>query len=64
AMVFKYSPHAVFLYRPEEERAEVAMLAPYAESLTAKDGKPTIYVCRNFSCEAPTHQLEDALDRI
>ena len=28
----------------------------------ARDGEPTLYVCRSFTCSPPTHTIEDALE--
>jgi uncharacterized protein YyaL (SSP411 family) len=41
--------------------------APFAKSLTAIDGKPTAYVCKNFACELPvttSAELSRVLDSV
>jgi len=51
----KFLPNKVVLFRPtDEESPEITRIAPYVESHTSLDSKPTAYVCRNFSCELPT----------
>jgi len=37
-----------------EDDGELATLVPFAESLPARDGKPTAYVCVDFACRLPT----------
>jgi uncharacterized protein YyaL (SSP411 family) len=50
------------LARPEGELgARIAALAPYTAEQVARDGKLTLYLCRNFACEQPTHDLEHIL---
>jgi uncharacterized protein YyaL (SSP411 family) len=36
-----------------EDDGELATLVPFAESLPARDGKPTAYVCVNYACRLP-----------
>jgi uncharacterized protein len=36
---------------------DTTALAPYTESMKSLDGKTTAYVCRNFACEPPTHEV-------
>ena len=51
----RYLPFAVHVpVAPGEAASRVAALLPFAGSLTARDGRPTAYVCRNFACERPT----------
>lgn len=37
---------------------------PLLKGKTAKDGKATIYVCYNKTCQRPVHRLEEALEQI
>lgn len=36
------------------EAAKLAALLPWIGAYAMKDGRPTAYVCRNFSCDSPT----------
>ncbi len=48
--------HAV--YQPRKVVLGVAgPVEPFARTLTAKDGKPTAYVCTGTSCQPPTHDV-------
>jgi uncharacterized protein YyaL (SSP411 family) len=57
----RYLPHKVLLYRPTSNQA-ITKLAPFAASQEPLDGQATAYVCRDFACKAPTHDIEEALD--
>lgn len=49
-----FRPNQVILLRTPENAASLASIAPYTETQTSLDGKATAYVCRDFSCKAPT----------
>jgi uncharacterized protein YyaL (SSP411 family) len=65
-----YLPGRVLSVRPPTEDA----LAPWLDALgvekappiwasrVARNGQPTIYVCRSRTCSPPVHDVEDALD--
>ena len=51
----RYLPNKVVLFKPASApQHPISDLAPYTESMTALDGKATVYVCSNFTCELPT----------
>jgi hypothetical protein len=50
ALLARYMPNRVIVHRSEE----LFDLIPALKGYTAIDGKPTAYVCRNFTCQAPT----------
>jgi hypothetical protein len=51
-----YLPNAVIAFRPADEQS--ALLDPLFAGRTAHGGEPTLYVCENFSCQAPVSGLE------
>jgi len=58
-----YAPTKVLVLRPDtggEEKSppSIAGLAPFTAAQRARDGKATAYLCRNFACEAPTHDVD------
>jgi uncharacterized protein YyaL (SSP411 family) len=64
-----YVPTRLLAWRPSSEDGLVAWLdelglseAPpiWAERGT-RDGEPTVYACRNFTCSPPTDDLDEAL---
>ncbi len=54
AMIFAirsvYQPNKVVLLKDDPA---VEKLAPYTQAQKTVDGKATVYICRNFACEAP-----------
>ena len=50
AVFAQYVPNKVVLYRTPE----VVALAPFTKMQTARGGRGTAYVCRNFVCNLPT----------
>ena len=52
-----HAAHAV--YQPNKVSLGTAgPVEPFAKSLPAKDGKPTVYLCTGTACQAPTHDPE------
>ena len=39
----------------------IASLAPYVADMSMVDGRPTVYVCRNFACQLPTTDIDAAM---
>jgi len=60
-----YLPNKVVVFKPkDDERREIEELAPYTASLEPKDGRPTVYICRDFACDLPItliSELREAL---
>ena len=56
-----FLPNKVVVLRPDEAGEAIAELVPYVAEQRAVDGRATIYVCENFTCQAPTHDVEAAL---
>ncbi len=51
-----FLPNKVVLFRPAGEAdPAIARLAPFVSPQQALGGKATAYVCRDFTCEAPTN---------
>jgi uncharacterized protein YyaL (SSP411 family) len=50
-----FRPRTVWLYRPDGDGAgDLADLAPFTREQEPVDGRATAYVCRDFTCRAPT----------
>ncbi len=60
----EYHPNSVLLYRPTDEtnNEDITTIAPFTEEQDDLNGEPAIYVCSDFSCQAPTTDLDEALD--
>ncbi len=53
----RFLPNTVLAIRPATGGAIVSLI-PYLEAQTALDGRPTAYVCRDYSCRFPVHDAE------
>lgn len=51
----RFLPRTVRVRRPAGEAGALEALIPFVGAQTARDGLPTAYVCRGFTCEAPVH---------
>lgn len=51
-------PKVVLLKTPDNAD-RLAELSPFTKSQTARDGRTTVYVCENFSCNAPTTDIDE-----
>ena len=50
-----FQPNKIVVFRPDSEKAPaIAEVAGYAKALMSLDGVATAYVCKSFSCKAPT----------
>jgi uncharacterized protein YyaL (SSP411 family) len=57
-----YLPTAITLPVDDANREGLTHVLPWVAAMKTRDGRPTAYVCRDFSCEAPVTDHED-LDR-
>jgi len=56
-----YLPNSVLLLNDGEE-SDIQSIAPYLKQQPMKEGKTTAYVCRNYSCEEPTHDADRLME--
>jgi len=53
----KFLPHKILLLvSSRDERRKLAARIEVVESMTSLNGKPTAYVCENYSCKLPVNQ--------
>ncbi|MBV0903369.1 thioredoxin domain-containing protein [Haloarcula salina] len=65
----RYLPRRLVAHRPADadrledwlDALELDEAPPIWAGREAKDGRPTAYVCRNFACSPPAHDLGEAL---
>ncbi|WP_226481861.1 thioredoxin domain-containing protein [Natrinema amylolyticum] len=70
AFASRYFPDRLFARRPPTEAGLEAWLEtlgledapPIWAGREARDGEPTLYVCRDRTCSPPTHVVEEALE--
>ncbi|MEF2967311.1 thioredoxin domain-containing protein [Paenibacillus sp. M1] len=55
-----FTPESILVVLNNEpgDREIIHKLIPASQDKGTLDGKPTAYVCQNFSCQAPTHNIE------
>lgn len=58
-----FIPNKVLIFRPDTAGpgASIAELAPYTKTYTGREGKLTIFVCKNYQCQLPTTDIAEAL---
>ncbi len=57
-----FTPNVVFLSSASGE--QLAEAAPFAKEYRKVDEQATVYICENFSCQAPTTDLEQAANQL
>jgi len=62
ALRARYIPNSVVILRPDADEGAITETAKFTKSQTSMDGKATAYVCRNFSCELPTTDVDRMLE--
>lgn len=62
ALTLNYNPNKVTLFRPlGNQKPSITELAEFTESQTSIEGKATAYVCKNYTCSAPTTDINKML---
>jgi uncharacterized protein YyaL (SSP411 family) len=62
-----YTPNTVVLHRPPnrgDETPAITEVAPYTEAQTAGPNRAAAFVCRNFSCDAPTSDADELHEQL
>ena len=52
-----YLPHRALVFSEDSEVPGLVSLVPWVEGRLAQEGKPTVYVCKNYQCQWPTSDL-------
>jgi uncharacterized protein YyaL (SSP411 family) len=56
--------NAVVFLRADAEDAVLADIVPGTRNKKCIEGKPTAYVCQNYSCKAPTTEINEMLSAL
>ncbi|KAB2879177.1 thioredoxin domain-containing protein [bacterium] len=62
ALRSRFIPNKVILFRSSKSSSGLDGIAPFTKTQAMKNGKATAYVCRNFTCSAPTHDVSEMMD--
>ncbi|WP_136078592.1 thioredoxin domain-containing protein [Pontiella desulfatans] len=54
-----HQPGKIVLFKDSDNSDQLARLAPFTKDQNQVEGKPTVYLCRNFACEKPINSLEE-----
>ena len=57
-----YSPNKVVLFKDMSDPDPLVEIASWTKAHSMMDGKPTFYVCENFSCKRPTTNIKTVLN--
>ena len=57
-----YSPNKVVLFKDMSDPDPLTEIASWTKAHSMMDGKPTFYVCENFSCKRPTTNIKTVLN--
>jgi hypothetical protein len=57
-IALRYLPSAITLNVSGDRQTRLASALPLIAAMTAVDGRPTAYVCRNFACRQPVTTVE------
>ena len=58
-----YRPAKVVVFKDPEDDALISRIAPFTRQQGMVDGRTTVYICHNFSCEQPINTLEQLKKR-
>jgi hypothetical protein len=60
----QYLPNVTLLFVSADEISDFGKLIPFVANFNMLDGKATAYVCRNFSCDLPTTDIDVMMQKI
>ena len=55
----RYLPFATTLALTEERHGQIGGALPHIAAMTRVNGKPTAYICRDFTCGPPATSVEE-----
>ncbi len=59
-----YNPGKTVLFKDVSDGGRMANIAPFTRDQAMVDGKTTVYICENFSCDQPLDSLEALKERL
>ncbi len=65
ALFGSFLPNKVVILRPvDDSMSEITHIAPFVQHQTTIDGRTTVYVCRNYTCNLPTTDIQQMLEQL
>jgi uncharacterized protein YyaL (SSP411 family) len=58
-----YNPGKVLIFKDTQDADMISKIAPFTRRQGLVDGKTTVYICHNFSCEQPINSLDVLKER-
>ncbi len=59
-----FLPNKVLVFAEESQSKDLATVAPWVEGRVPQGGKPTAYICRNYTCQLPVTDSVKALEHL
>ena len=61
----RFLPNKVFLLRPQGAEAKrLTALSPYVEGMAPIDHEPTVYICKQYACQAPVKDVGELVSAL
>lgn len=60
----KYIPNSIILFKTIENKTKVNEIANYVKGYKPISGEATAFICKDFSCNLPTNNIEEMLTQI
>jgi uncharacterized protein YyaL (SSP411 family) len=54
----KFIPNKIVLLISPQDKNKISQIAPFTKDYNGLNGKPTVYVCKNYVCNLPVTEVE------
>ncbi len=59
----KFIPNKIMIYKNSDQSSVLNEISNYTASLVELNGEPAFYLCKNFTCELPTSDFNELLNK-
>ncbi|MFA4922869.1 MAG: thioredoxin domain-containing protein, partial [Ignavibacteriaceae bacterium] len=60
----KFIPNKIMIYKNPEDSNALDEISNYTKYLTKLNGEPAFYLCKNFTCELPTTDFNEIVNKL
>lgn len=60
----KFVPNKIVICKNQENSKLLDEFSNYTKNLTKLNGEPTFYLCKNFTCELPTNNFDEIINKL